>query len=191
MRRSTKWWLLGGSIGAAVGFASAYGVVMRPWHLRWGATDEEVGRAMPLDDLVVEPNFFTTRAVTIAAGPDEVWPFVNDLSSLPAGTTIRHVEEKKWIAFVPPEPVAEATWVVLLEPKEPGMTRLIARNRAHFGSTLTSIFRYLLVDPGQFLIERNWLIGIKARAEELARAVRHDVAIELEDDVPAKLEPAE
>ena len=51
-------------------------LVVRPWHRRWGASDEEVGRSLPGDDLVTEANFETTRAITIDARPEEVWPWL-------------------------------------------------------------------------------------------------------------------
>ncbi|MBI2955431.1 MAG: hypothetical protein HYY30_14045 [Chloroflexi bacterium] len=50
--------------------------VIRPWQLRWGAIDEEVARAMPGDDIVQNPTFDATRAVTIAAPPEDIWPWL-------------------------------------------------------------------------------------------------------------------
>ena len=41
----------------------------RTWCLRWGATDDEAARAMPGDDLLANPDFLITRAVTVAAPP--------------------------------------------------------------------------------------------------------------------------
>lgn len=37
---------------------------IRPWQLRWGATDEEVTRAMPGDDVVKQPTFHEPRGAT-------------------------------------------------------------------------------------------------------------------------------
>jgi hypothetical protein len=48
----------------------------RRWHLRWGATDAEVAGPMPGDELVSEPSFNATRAITIAAPPEAVWPWL-------------------------------------------------------------------------------------------------------------------
>jgi hypothetical protein len=48
----------------------------RHWHLRWGATDAEVAAAMPGDELVPVPSFSATRAITIDAPPDAVWPWL-------------------------------------------------------------------------------------------------------------------
>jgi hypothetical protein len=49
---------------------------LRPWHVRWGASDEEVAGAMPGDELVPEPSFSATRAITIDAPPSTVWPWL-------------------------------------------------------------------------------------------------------------------
>jgi len=166
MRKSTKWLLLGGSAGTAAALAAAYGTAVRSWHLQWGATRDELTRPMQFDELIERPNYFTTRAITIDAPPGVVWPLVRDTRALPAGTIIRRAEEKQWIAFAPPEAEAEATWVVTLEPLNDGTTRVVSRIRARFPKRVSSILRYLIVDPAQFVIERKWLLGIQARASK-------------------------
>ena len=45
---------------------------IRPWHLRWGATTEDVSRAMPGD----LEHIGWTRDITIEAAPEEVWPWL-------------------------------------------------------------------------------------------------------------------
>jgi hypothetical protein len=59
------------ALGAAT---AAYLLFIRPWQLRWGATDEELARPMPGDEVVERPTFNATRAVTIRARPEQVWP---------------------------------------------------------------------------------------------------------------------
>jgi hypothetical protein len=54
----------------------AFAPLYRRWHLHWGATDAEVAGAMPGDDLVSEPSFNATRAITIDAPPEAVWPWL-------------------------------------------------------------------------------------------------------------------
>jgi hypothetical protein len=49
---------------------------LRPWQLTWGATAEEVSRSLPGDDLVARPTFNATRAITIAAPPERIWPWL-------------------------------------------------------------------------------------------------------------------
>ena len=57
----------------------------RRWHLRWGATDAEVVSAMPGDEIVQDASFTATRAITIAASPEEVWPWIVQIGTGRAG----------------------------------------------------------------------------------------------------------
>lgn len=50
--------------------------LLRPWHQRWGATDDEVRRPMPGDEEVPTPTVQSTRAITIDAPPQDVWPWI-------------------------------------------------------------------------------------------------------------------
>ncbi len=54
----------------------AYIVLIRPWHLHWGATPEEVERAMPGDSLIADASLNTTRAISIRARPEQIWPWL-------------------------------------------------------------------------------------------------------------------
>lgn len=68
--------------GAAL---AGYALILRPWHVRWGATDEEIARAMPLDGQVSRPTYVTDRAVTISARPEHVWPWLAQMGESPRG----------------------------------------------------------------------------------------------------------
>jgi hypothetical protein len=60
-----------------VGLAlAAYFLWARPYQLHWGATAEEINRAMPGDELNTSPNFLATRAITINDTPEEIWPWL-------------------------------------------------------------------------------------------------------------------
>src|SRR5215211_8810779 len=61
-------------VGAA--FPWAYAFAIRPWHLRWGATDEELGKPLPGDELVPHPGIESTRAITVNAPVEQVWPWL-------------------------------------------------------------------------------------------------------------------
>ena len=47
------------------GLVCTYLLVIRPWHLKWGATHEEQVLAMPGDDIVPDPDFNATRGIYI------------------------------------------------------------------------------------------------------------------------------
>jgi hypothetical protein len=62
-----------------------YFAFLRPWQLRWGATDEEIRRAMPGDDIVGDPSFNATRAVTIRASAECIFPWIVQMGVKRAG----------------------------------------------------------------------------------------------------------
>ncbi len=51
----------------------------------WGATDAEVRRALPGDDLTPHPKVATTRAITIQAPAAAVWPWLAQIGYRRAG----------------------------------------------------------------------------------------------------------
>lgn len=60
-------------------------VVYRPWAINWGATDAEINRSMPGDNIVQNPTFKATRGVTIRAQPEEIWPWIVQIGYKKAG----------------------------------------------------------------------------------------------------------
>ncbi|MBN1205410.1 MAG: SRPBCC family protein [Myxococcaceae bacterium] len=64
-----------GAPALAVG-SWVYLLYLRRWHLRWGATGAELRRAMPGDELVPDPDLDTTRAITVEAPPEALWPWL-------------------------------------------------------------------------------------------------------------------
>lgn len=57
----------------------------RPWALTWGSTDEEINRPMPGDEVLERPTFNATRAVTVEATADEIWPWIVQIGYRRAG----------------------------------------------------------------------------------------------------------
>jgi hypothetical protein len=63
-------------MAAAVLGLVAFFRLYRPWQLRWGSTREELSRRMPGDEIVRRPMFNATRAVTIDARAEDIWPWL-------------------------------------------------------------------------------------------------------------------
>ena len=59
-----------------VGLAATYLLALRPRLRRWGATDEELRRTLPGDELVPDPAIDSTWCVTVDAPVEEVWPWL-------------------------------------------------------------------------------------------------------------------
>lgn len=60
--------LAGGSLAVLAG--------TRRWHQHWGATNEEITRPLPGDDLIPDPKLDSTQAITIGAPAERIWPWL-------------------------------------------------------------------------------------------------------------------
>ena len=63
----------------------AYTKFGRPWHLKWGATEEEAKAVLPGDEFAPDPQIEATHAITIDAAPEDVWPWIVQLGQNKGG----------------------------------------------------------------------------------------------------------
>jgi hypothetical protein len=56
--------------------AALYWFAIRRWFVTWGADEVDCSRAMIGDDLVPEPTYAATLAVTIDAPQEDIWPWL-------------------------------------------------------------------------------------------------------------------
>jgi hypothetical protein len=77
-------WPRPGALAGLAGLA-AYALLARPWLENWGSSEDERSASLPGDELVPEPGIQTTRAVTIDAPVDEVWPWLAQIGQDRAG----------------------------------------------------------------------------------------------------------
>jgi hypothetical protein len=76
------WPRIAGSVGLVVGgLAAGYPWLLRRQCLTWGATAQETAREYPGDDLLSAADIVSTRAVTIAAPPAAIWPWLVQMGS--------------------------------------------------------------------------------------------------------------
>jgi hypothetical protein len=99
-------------------------------HLTWGATPAEVATTLPGDSLLPQAQYRCTRAITIAAAPEEVWPwlvqvgygragwYANDLLDNFARPSVREIVPElqdlhvgQWLSMVP-KPSERTAFVV-------------------------------------------------------------------------------
>jgi hypothetical protein len=111
--------------------------IIRPWHLRWGATTAEVVAAMPGDDIVPRAQFNATRAIDVAAPPAQVWPWIAQLGYRRGGFY---------------------TYDLLDNAGQRSADRVQAEHQELH-------VNLWLMELGDFAMERRMLKGIKGRAE--------------------------
>ncbi len=70
---------------SAIALGVAHVRVVEPWFRRWGATDDEVTGTLPVDELVEAGTRTTTRAITVQAPIQEVWPWLVQIGQDRAG----------------------------------------------------------------------------------------------------------
>jgi hypothetical protein len=76
---------LGAEFALIALLGSVYLFWIRPAQLHWGATPEEIARAMPDDSIVPHPVFDATRAITIRGTPEQIWPWLVQMGFRRAG----------------------------------------------------------------------------------------------------------
>lgn len=77
----TKRTLATGAGAAAVAGPVGYLLFFRRRCLTWGARDDEVARKLPGDELLADAGLVTTRATTIEAPPEAIWPWLAQMGS--------------------------------------------------------------------------------------------------------------
>jgi hypothetical protein len=65
--------------------ASVYLIIIRPWQLKWGASDKELKMDYPGDIIVKNPDFHAIRGITINAEPAYIWKWIIQIGSRRAG----------------------------------------------------------------------------------------------------------
>ena len=66
---------------AAVLGQAAYLLFLRRWCLTWGARTAEVTAELPGDELLPDAGLVTTRAISVEAPPEAIWPWLAQLGS--------------------------------------------------------------------------------------------------------------
>ena len=130
------WLGLGIAVASAAAIFLLYVLVIAPWQHRWGATDDEVARTLPGDEIAVPHVGSATRAITIAAPPDQVWPWLVQIGLGRAG----------WYSY---------DWID--NDGRPSADRIIPEHQdLHVGQMITMLPGYgprvRSFDPGRYLL---------------------------------------
>ena len=88
----------------------------------------------------------------------------------PPSWPVKAIVPNKSILIVIREPGVEVTWCFMLDEIDHQQTRLVLRVRSRLAMTPMLLLSLPIMYPGQYLMIRKMLLGIKQRAESLARS---------------------
>ena len=88
------------------------------------------------------------------------------------GFPVKAIEPYKSLVLGGYREDVEWSWELAVVPVGIGQTRLISRNRVWIQRNIRSWFMMLFIEPAVFLMTRKMLLGIKRRAEVMARPQR-------------------
>ncbi|MDR2373321.1 MAG: hypothetical protein LBD77_04330 [Bifidobacteriaceae bacterium] len=95
--------------GVGAGLAVVGGIAIGArLHRGWGATADERAAPLPGDDLIANPVFESTRAITIQAAPDSVWPWLVQMGMGRGGW----YSYDSWAALISSVPTASASRII-------------------------------------------------------------------------------
>jgi len=144
------------------------------WLRDWGSTRQERARHWPGDELTENPVDVFTRAVSVDAGPEALWPWIvqfglgragfysYELLERTAGIPVRNIEQ-----ILPQHQVLQAGDEVKLHPKEAGIpvAKVVAPHCLCFG-VLPGTRGAENPDP-----RRSWSLYVEPRAKGGSRLV--------------------
>jgi hypothetical protein len=134
--------LAGGGISSA-----AYWLILRPRLLDWGATDDERHGPLPGDDVLPAADYQTTRAITIQASAESIWPWLVQMGQDRAGFYTHNWVERLLQSGIPDVSDIHPEWQQLVAGD------LVHTNRDRGGKTLG--WPVESVDPGRSLVVRS------------------------------------
>ena len=87
----------------------------------------------------------------------------------PPSWPVKAIEPNRSLLIVIKEPGVEVTWCFMLDEIDDKQTRLVLRVRSRLTMTPMLLLSLPIMYPGQYLMIRKMLLGIKKRAESLAQ----------------------
>jgi len=104
---------------------------------------------------------------------------IGDALDRTGNITVRAIEPGYTLVVGPPPGLwLDTTWAMAVYPTSDGHTRLVSRVRVQIRRwTPAALFMIVLLDPGQFIMERKFLLEVKKRAEALARREALTIAV--------------
>jgi hypothetical protein len=157
MNKAERTWLAVTAVSFLVLMAAiaAYALVARPWFANWGTSQRERRRALLGDDAWIGGAVTGTRAVTVKAPPDQVWPWLIQIGQERAGFYSYTWLENLALADIHNAYAVRPEWQArqakdLVRGVKPGYLFGLTKK------TFVPGWRVSFVAPGEALTLKNW-----------------------------------
>jgi hypothetical protein len=152
--------VLVGSVAVLACLVLVYAFVIRPWHMRWGATDAELALPLPIDPHITADHVVSTRAVTVHASAAEIWPWLVQLGQERAG-----FYSYEWLENLFAADMRNGDRIVP-EWQNPQVGRRISYMRDGPGATIS------LIEPEHMLmLDTGWMFVLSPVDERTTRLI--------------------
>ena len=165
---------------AVIGVVALYRAEVKPRMYAWGARDENVAAPLPCDELIRADGPRTTRAVTIDAPVESVWPWIAQIGEDRAGFYSYSWLERAAGAMIHNANVIHPEWQELRVGDTVWLARRYgeaARQVVHRENGWTSLLvrgsggavGHAVFDIPHFVMEQKMMRGMRDRAQEAFR----------------------
>ena len=155
---------------AVVAVAVAYLAFLRPMQMQWGSTAVERTRPMPGDQVIGGATFVATRAITIDASREEVWPLIEQLGRRER-FFVKGFEANRYMLWLT-RSAPRLSWCWALEAVGSRRTRLVTRVRFRHPWLSSQIVSVLVADVRNGFAVRDAMLEVKVRAESASKKGR-------------------
>ena len=132
---------MAGLAGLAAAGVAVYARFVLPWHVRWGASDDEVRMPLPGDEIAPAPNMASTRAIAIQAAPEAVWRWLVQIGQGRGG-----LFSYDWLENL------VGSDIHTLNEIRPELQRVAPGDKIRMGPEGYPFFRVVSVEPGRSLV---------------------------------------
>ena len=158
MNRTRKWLVAGFLLLGCL--VLSYIFLIRPWFMRWGATDAEVAMTLPGEPLTPDALSVSTRALTIHASAAKVWPWLVQIGVGRAGWYSHAWLENLFATGMQNADQIRPEWQTVQVDDRWLMTKM--GNAAQI----------TLVEPGRALrLDHNWIIYLQVVDAQTTRLI--------------------
>jgi hypothetical protein len=154
---------------------------LRPWYMKWGATESELQRPYPGDQLAPDVLSVATRAITIQSPPAQVWPWIAQVGEDRAGFYSYTWLENLFLADMHNADRINPQW----QTRQVGDTVWLTRKDRYHGTARTVIAMYeprhamVLVSPRDYEnlakygppIDGAWTFIVDPEGENASRLI--------------------